>query len=172
MAGKGKTEKRNGKENLNALAALYTAALIVAALAIFVLPSFLVPMPSAMSPDFGAEQHITPSSPPPEPSGQSVSFLGMSIDMQDYFLMRLLLSVLNVALVVYLVFVYVKDYLKLRTAFTLGIVAFLFSFLLYALSTIPLHNLLGHYSIANIFSFVPMLFSALGLLIFAKISNE
>ena len=55
----------------------------------------------------------------------------------------------------------------------MGLVAFLFSFLMYAVANVPLlHLLLGSYGMAAMISFVPMLFSAIGLLIFAKLSNE
>ena len=82
-------------------------------------------------------------------------------------------SALNVVLAIYLLFTYVRNYLNIRANFTLGIVAFLFSFLLYALLSFPLiHTALGPYGIASTLPFVPMLFSAIGLLIFARIGNE
>ncbi|MEM3399721.1 MAG: hypothetical protein QXP42_02730, partial [Candidatus Micrarchaeia archaeon] len=88
-------------------------------------------------------------------------------------LLRLLLATLNVILVICLLYIYVRDYIRLRSNFTLGLIAFLFSFLLYAISTIPLiHIILGPYVGPSIFSFIPLLFSAIGLIIFAKVSNE
>ncbi|MFH1470453.1 MAG: hypothetical protein ABIF01_01785, partial [Candidatus Micrarchaeota archaeon] len=73
----------------------------------------------------------------------------------------------------YLLYIHLKDYLAIRSGFTLGLVAFLFSFLLYALSSLPvIHVFFGRFGMASVFSFIPMLFSAIGLLVFAKLSNE
>ena len=93
--------------------------------------------------------------------------------LQNNISITLALSTVNVLLAIYLLYAYVKNYLGIKSSFTLGIVAFLFSFLLYALSSFPLiHMLLGPYGIASRLSFVPMLFSAIGLLIFAKLGSE
>jgi len=99
--------------------------------------------------------------------------------MQDdsYYSARLLLSGLNIALCAYLLFVYVRDYLELRSSFTIGLIGFLFAFLLYGLSSFPLlHSYLGYpmqgMGGLGAFALVPMLFSTVALLIFLKISLE
>ncbi|MDD5317440.1 MAG: hypothetical protein PHF51_01760 [Candidatus ainarchaeum sp.] len=142
-------------------AAVYTLALILAAFAVMSASSFLLPGLGARDWGGAGARGSTPPFGAPQP------------ELGDFFTLRLALSVLNVVLVVYLLFVYVKDYLRLKSSFTLGLVAFLFSFLMYALSSLPVvHMLLGPFGIANVFSFVPMLFSAIGLVIFVKLSNE
>ncbi|MFA6214678.1 MAG: hypothetical protein WC717_05375 [Candidatus Micrarchaeia archaeon] len=143
-------------------AMLYTALLIAAALAIIAASSYLIPSfgPGARGGMMGGRI----GAPPPEEIGAAI---------ENLYTLRFALSTLNVLIVLYLLFVHVRDYLRLKSSFTLGIVAFLFSFLLYAISTVPImHLLLGPYGVAAMISFVPMLFSAIGLLIFAKLSSE
>ena len=170
MAGRKKTEGKNAAKesakNLAAKAALYTLGLVVAAVAIIALSSLAMP-------GVGDFIHGGPSAFGGMMGGGEFRVAGMTLDTEDYFLIRVGLSVLNFVLVVYLIFVYVMDYIGLRSSFTLGIIAFLFSFLMYSLFTVPLlRDLLGPYGAAGALSFVPMLFSALGLLIFAKLSND
>ena len=156
-----KNEKKNANgSGLRAL--LYTAGLVVAALAIMVASSLLIPsfgpgMRGGMGGgEFGA--------PPPEEIGTAI---------ENSFAMRSVLSLFNVVIVIYLLYIHIKDYLRLKSSFTLGLIAFLASFLMYAIATVPLlHPLLGAYGRAAMISFVPMMFSAIGLLIFAKLSNE
>lgn len=158
MQGKEGNEK---KPAASMLAALFTLALIVGAVGLIVVSSILLP---------GLGRAIQPPGPgisgPPPPSEDLAPF-------ENNMSLILFLSLLNVGLAIYILYIYVKDYLSIRSSFTLGMVAFLFSFLLYALSSSPLmHTALGPYGIASTLSFVPMLFSALCLLIFAKLSSE
>jgi hypothetical protein len=161
-AAKNNGPKSNGS-HYTSRAALYTATLIAAALAILVLSSFILPR-LQMVEDL-REGLFSPWAGP-----QAVA--EMQAQLGSFFFLRLLLSAANIALLVYLLYVYVKDWLQLRTGFALGLVAFLFSFLLYALSTFPPVRLLSPFRGPDIFSFVPLLFSAIGLLIFVKLSNE
>lgn len=155
-------EMKGGKKTANGSgmrAALYTAGLIVAALAIIALSSLLIP---SCGP--GMRCGGGPGLRMPEEVGLAI---------ENSFALRFALSVFNVAIVIYLLYIHVKDYLRLKSSFTLGLIAFLFSFLMYAIATVPfMHALLGPYGRAAMISFVPMLFSAIGLLIFAKLSNE
>jgi hypothetical protein len=159
-------KKNNSKSKVanGCMAAAWTLALLVLAFAMIAASSFLLP-------SFGF-----PPKPPPDndipPRGLAVFEDRISVDMYNYFLLRFAFAAINVALLVYLLFIYVKDYMRLKAKFTLGIIAFLFSFLLYALSSLPLtHIVLGPYG-RGISTFVPMLFSAIGLLIFAKLGSE
>jgi magnesium-transporting ATPase (P-type) len=157
-----RTQEKNKGAKTNSLATIYTVALIIVAFAVILISSLLLPTMRIVG--------VQPEGTPPfmEEARRS-----SSTDLNSYFTLRIVLSVLNTILVVYLLFVYVRNYLVLKSSFTLGIVAFLFSFLLYALSSIPLvHMLFGPFRISEVFSFVPMLFSAIGLIIFAKLSNE
>ncbi len=165
MAGRKKTEPRPIARSTGARAALYTLGLIVAAIAIIAVSSALVPHVGQFVRERPGQALA--------PGEQEFPFIGMAIELEDYALLRLGLSLLNVALVMYLLYVYVSDYLTLKSGFTLGIIAVLFSFLMYALSTLqPLARLFWGFGGPSIFSFVPMLFSAVGLLIFAKLGNE
>jgi len=153
MAAKRKNEGSRGP-NRAGLAALYTVALIAAALGILALSSVLLPR-------FERELRGPPGAPSFPP------------DIGDYPLVRLALSAINILLVVYLLFIHVRDYLRLKSSFTLGLVVFLFSFLLYALSSFPgVHMLVGAGGRAAFLSFVPMIFTTIGLLVFAKLSSE
>ncbi|MCL6089157.1 MAG: hypothetical protein M1530_03265 [Candidatus Marsarchaeota archaeon] len=147
-------------------ALLYTGGLIIAAMAILYLSSVLLPQLKFIEDLRSGELMLI--------SGPEGSFIiGPDISAYgSYFALRLLLSLANIALVIYLLFLYVRDYLHFRTSFALGIVAFLFSFLLYALASMPFIRFMGQSGFADIFSFVPLLFSGLGLVIFAKLSNE
>lgn len=161
IKGKGmKNEKKNANgSSLRAI--LYTAGLVVAALAIIAASSFLIPNfgPGMRGGMMGGEFRA-----PPEEVGRA---------LDSFTDMRSALAVFNIIIVIYLLYMHIKDYLRLKSSFTLGLVAFLASFLMYAISTLPeMHLLLGSYGRAAMISFVPMLFSAIGLLIFAKLSNE
>ena len=156
---------KNKDTNTDNLATLYTTALIILAFAVIIISSFLLPGIQAVGMR-ESEGRINLGS-------ANVTNSHVFADLNSYFTIRLILSIFNTLLVVYLLFLYVRNYLILRSGFSLGIVAFLFSFLLYALSEIPLvHGIFGPFGIAGVFSFVPMLFSAIGLIIFAKLGSE
>lgn len=148
-------------------AVVLTGGLIVAAFGILLLSTYILPQLKFL------EDVRSGDIPMSYISGGRLVFVP-DAETLTYFALRLVLSILNLALVVYLLYSYTKDYLRLRTSFSLGIVAFLFSFLLYALSSLPLMHTLfgGPRGYAGVFSFVPLLFSALGLALFAKLSNE
>jgi len=155
-------EMKGGKNAANGSgmrAIIYTLGLIVAALAIIVASSMLIP---SCGP--GMRCGGGPGAPPPEDIGNAI---------ENLFAMRFVFSLFNAIIVIYLLYIHIKDYLRLRSTFTLGLIAFLASFLMYAISTVPaMHLLLGANGRAAMISFVPMMFSAIGLLIFAKLSNE
>ncbi|MCX6777102.1 MAG: hypothetical protein NTY73_04015 [Candidatus Micrarchaeota archaeon] len=162
---KEKKQEKNKGAGDNGRAALYTTALIIAAFAVMIISSFLLPSVQFVG---MKEAEGRPNMGPGAMGGSQTS-----IDLNSYFTLRFALSILNTLLVVYLLFMYVRNYLVLKSNFTLGLIAFLFSFLLYALSSIPfVHTLFGPFGIGGVFSFIPMLFSAIGLVIFVKLSNE
>lgn len=158
-----KKPAKNGEGKNKKLALLWTVALMLTALLIMAGSASLLPGVGRFIPDSDVQRGIggfvgAPAPPPAE--------------IGEYLALRFVLSALNILLVAYLLYVYVKDYMRLRSNFTLGLVAFLFSFLLYAVSSLPLFYMLSMRSFASAFSFIPMLFSAIGLLIFVKLSNE
>lgn len=162
-----KEREKQGSKNARTdnLSVVYTTILIIAAFAVIIISSFLLPEVQVVG--------MRESEGRSNWGGAEVANNPGFADLNSYLTLRLVLSIFNMLLVVYLLFVYVRNYLILKSNFTLGIIAFLFSFLLYALSSMPLvHGLFGPFGIAGVFSFVPMLFSAIGLIIFAKLSNE
>jgi len=165
MAEKNKGKPVGASQNVGVLAVLYTLGILAVALGVIFVSPFLPPSVGVHVPDApGSIQAMQPGGDGFPPSNRL---------FEDSFIIRLVLSALNVVLVIYLLFVYIKDYLRLKSRFTLGIIAFLASFLLYALSTMPiLHLFIGRFGIAGVFSFIPMLFTAIGLIILAKLSNE
>lgn len=155
--------ERNNKSPLEMKALTFTALLLVAAFAVILLSSFFIPQININDRPSGVFAPL--GRPEMAPVAQD--------ELSGYFTVRLVLSGANLLLAIYLLFTYVKDYLRYRTNFELGLIAFLFSFMLYALSSFPLvHNLFGFGGIGGVFSFIPLLFSAIGLIIFVKLSNE
>jgi len=159
-------EKRvKNDTRIDSLATLYTTALIILAFMVIIISSFLLPEVQVVG--------MRESEGRMDSGRAGMRDNPAFADLNSYFTLRLVLSIFNMLLVVYLLFVYVRNYLLLKSNFTLGIIAFLFSFLLYALSSIPVvHGFFSPFGIGGVFSFVPMLFSAVGLIIFAKLSNE
>ncbi len=158
-----KAEKAKGKNNAGPTgkAILYTLGLIALAFAVILISSFFIPDVMRV--------RVRPPPMEAEPTPEGI-LVGL---MDTGFALKIALSMLNVLLILYLIYIHTKDYLALRSNFTLGLVAFLFSFLLYALSSLPIVQIFfWRFGRAEIFSFVPMLFSAIGLIIFAKLSNE
>jgi hypothetical protein len=152
-------KKGNRPEQFDAKPALYTIALIAAALGLIVVSSLLLP---GIGRAFRGPESLEHAPPPGDVSM-----------FENNFALSLFFSLLNVGLAIYILFIYVKDYLAVRSSFTLGMVVFVFSFLLYAISSLPLvHMVLGPYGAASRLSVVPMVFSAICLAIFAKLSSE
>lgn len=143
-----------------AFSAFLTLSLIISAVAIVFLSSFIFPpLVNHQEPDEFISFPERPMGPP--------------LEVTNAYFIRFALTLLNILILIYLIYIYVQDYLLLKSNFTLGLVAFLFSFLLYALSSLPLvHSLFRGFGVSGMFSFVPLLFSGIGLLIFAKLSNE
>lgn len=160
-----KTQVKNECKGAEVLALVYTLILIFAAFAVIIIFSFL--LPGVQMVGMRASEGRMNFSGAGGPGNSAFA------DLNSYFSVRLVLSLFNLMLAAYLLFVYIRNYLTVKSNFTLGIIAFLFSFLLYALSSIPLvHGLFGPFGISAVFSFVPMLFSAIGLVIFAKLGSE
>lgn len=101
---------------------------------------------------------------------------GMMMQNDEWFNARVFASFANLLLIAYLFFIYLKDYLELRSRFTLGILAFLlvFSFYAFVSNPIVLFNLgirLGPGG-GGPFAFASMIFTGLALLVLAWISDQ
>src|SRR3989339_158838 len=77
-------------------------------------------------------------------------------DMQATFVITSTLSLFMLILSIYLIFTYLKDYLELKSPFTLGILLMIISFMLFALSSMPfIHNFFGVLGRPGLFSIIP-----------------
>lgn len=85
-----------------------------------------------------------------------------------YLLLSALLTLAVLGMSVYLIYLYLQDYLRIRTTFTLGLLLVAASFMMYGLTSNPLlHSLFGLGPNAGIFGIIPSAFMvvALGLLL-------
>ena len=93
--------------------------------------------------------------------------------MQNYFLLNSTLAFAALCLSIYLMFIYLKDYLKLKSKFTLGILLAIFSFMLFAITSTPLlHMLFGMYGRMGLSSLTPLLFATIALAVLAWTSSK
>lgn len=90
-----------------------------------------------------------------------------------FFITANFLSLTTFLLSAYLTFVYLKDYLELRSRFTFGILLVIISLMMFALTSNPfVHVLLAVYGVRGIFPAVPYLFATIALAILAWISSK
>ncbi|MBN2122293.1 hypothetical protein JW721_04545 [Candidatus Micrarchaeota archaeon] len=93
--------------------------------------------------------------------------------MQSFFTITTILSSAMFLVSVYLLYIYLKDYLELRSGFTLGILLAVASFLLFSITSNPiLHMVFGIFGKEGIFSIIPMIFATLSLIILAWVSSR
>jgi hypothetical protein len=92
---------------------------------------------------------------------------------QHVFLLHAFLSVAMLFLSFYLFFIYLKDYLQLKSGFTLGLLLAVFSFMLFAVAANPLlHVFFGVYGRDGLFQSVPYLFATISLGILVYVSSK
>lgn len=91
----------------------------------------------------------------------------------NYAIIYIIFSFAMLFLSVYLTYIYLKDYLELRSKFTLGILLAVVSFMIFAISSNPLlHQLIGIYGKTATFTLIPPLFATISLAILAWISSK
>ncbi len=74
---------------------------------------------------------------------------------------------------VFLTFVYLRDYLELKSGFTFGLLMAVVSFMLFAITSMPLLQwFLGIYGRPGMFSIIPYVFAAISLAILAWLSSK
>lgn len=140
---KAKNEKKNGN-GFSSKALIGTVLIVAGALGSFMLFDSLVPFRRGM-PDM----------------------------MQDVFMLLGSLSFLIIAFSVVLIYTYLKDYLELRSSFTLALLLAIVSFLMLGISSNPMvQSFFGAYGRPGFFMIMPYLFAALSLGILAWISNR
>jgi hypothetical protein len=92
---------------------------------------------------------------------------------QEVFLIHAALSFAMLLLSLYLFFIYLKDYLLLKSSFTLGLMLAIFSFMLFAVTANPLlHMFFGVYGRGGIFPLIPYLFATTSLAILVYVSSK
>jgi len=93
---------------------------------------------------------------------QYLSFVG---DMELFYKAKTILSAINATLLVFLLATYIDMYSKLRSEFTLGLIIFSLTLLLYALSSNPLLQWLFGFRAFGLgpFAMLPDLFTTLAL---------
>ncbi|MBI5225473.1 hypothetical protein HY989_06400 [Candidatus Micrarchaeota archaeon] len=101
---------------------------------------------------------------------------GMMMHEDEWFTARIFASFANLLLIAYLFYVYLKDYMELRSKFTLGLLAFLFAFSFHAFISNPLvlFNLGIRFGAGGggPFAFASMMFTGFALLVLAWISEQ
>lgn len=132
-----------GKKDYTAAAALGTFGIIAASILMIVATNLLFPFWRG-------------------PISDMLMFLAMNA-----------VSMLMLALSVFLTFVYLRDYLELRSGFTFGILMAVISFMLFAITSTPLlHWFMGIYGRTGMFSMVPYVFATISLAILAWLSSK
>ncbi|MEM3555523.1 MAG: hypothetical protein QXF56_02300 [Candidatus Micrarchaeia archaeon] len=100
-------------------------------------------------------------------------FRRQSVDENIFFLFGNFFSLATFVLSLYLTFIYLKDYLELRSRFTLGVLLVIISLMMFALTSNPfIHVIFAVYGIRGIFPMVPYLFATIALAILAWISSS
>lgn len=146
---KTKAKGKNGKNNYTVKAAGLTLLIVAFCIGIFLFANMLTPFR-------GLE------------SREEVREI-----MQSYFLITAMLSSIMLVIAIYLVFTYLKDYLELKSSFTLGILLAVVSFMLFAITANPfLHMVLGIFGDPGLFSIIPLVFATISLAILAWVSSR
>jgi hypothetical protein len=101
-------------------------------------------------------------------------FRRQPLDENRFFIMGNFFSLATFLLSLYLTFIYLKDYLELRSRFTLGVLLVIISLMMFALTSSPfIHMLFAVYGLRVMLSMVvPYLFATVALAILAWISSS
>jgi hypothetical protein len=93
--------------------------------------------------------------------------------LQSGFFLTAAMSSIMLVLSVYLVYTYVKDYVELKSGFTLGVLSAVVAFMFFAITSNPLlQHFLGVYGKGGLFQMIPLFFAMLSLAILAWVSSK
>lgn len=93
--------------------------------------------------------------------------------MQNYAVVKGVISILTLALSMYLTFIYLKVYLEVKSKFALGILVSVFAFTLFALVSNPFIHLFIQLGRGSMFlSIIPMIFATIGMATLAWVSSK
>lgn len=149
MEKKEKGAKKNGKNNYGFKAAAGTVLILALCVGIFFIADALSPLRN----------------------------LGTREEFRDVMMnMSILVGTLSTLMVIvcaYLVFVYLKDYLELKSSFTLGILAAVVSLMIFAITVNPFFHLFFRMGAdPGMFTLVPYVFATVALFILAWVSSR
>lgn len=162
-------EKLENRNNYTAMAAAGTILVLIFAVGMFLVINHLMPF-KQMEPPSTFENNSPPTFPRARGSGNA-TFESDSI--RTIFLVHTLLSAAMLLLSIYLLFIYLRDYLQLKSKFTLGLVFAVFSFMLFAITANPLLMVfLGVYGGRGPFTIIPYVFATIALGILVYVSSK
>lgn len=103
--------------------------------------------------------------PPPAPFGPRPNYPPAPGDIELYYTVKVVLTTINAALLVFLLAAYLDVYRKIRSPFTIGLMVFSLVLLLYALSSNPLlQRVFGFHAFGlGPFAMLPDLFTFVAL---------
>jgi hypothetical protein len=140
------TKKGN---NIAAKAAIGTLIILVISMSIFFIGNMAIPFR-----DFGSREEVREI-------------------MMNSMIITSIISLAMLVLSIYLIFIYLKDYLELKSKFTLGILFAVISFMLFAITSNPMfHVFFGLFGKEGIFNLIPLVFATISLAILAWISSR
>ena len=158
------TKKEKGKNNLALKAGMGTVLIVLLAIGILL----AVNMAFAFR---DIDQRI--GHEVPAPGGELPSAMPFNQSMDPFFMVSTAISSVMLLLSIYLVYTYLKDYMELKSHFTLGVLSAVIAFMLFALTSNPLlHFFLGVYGRFGIFQMVPYVFATISLAILAWVSSK
>ncbi len=92
---------------------------------------------------------------------------------QDFFYVHTIVLFLMLALSLYLFYIYLRDYIQLKSKFTFGLLLAIFSMMMFAIAANPvLHVFFGIYGRSGLFTLVPYLFATISLAILVYVSSK
>jgi len=92
--------------------------------------------------------------------------------VDNYMMIANIITLAMLMLSIYLIFIYLKDYLELKSKFTLGILFAVISFMLFAVTSNPMFHQFFGVGKAGVFMLVPYIFATISLAILAWISSK
>lgn len=156
------TKKGKEKNNIGLKAAFGTLLIVLLSVGIL----FAANMAFAFRDMGRGMEHVAP-----EGTAPSEGFTPPSPD--PFFIIGTVTSSLMLLLSIYLVYTYLKDYMELKSKFTLGVLSAVIAFMLFAITSNPLlHFFFGVYGRFGVFQMIPYVFATVSLAILAWVSSK
>jgi hypothetical protein len=117
---------------------------------------------------FAAVNLPIPGRPPPP--GQGMIKIPSPDELRTYFMVRTVISTVNAGLVIYLLIIYIGIYLKTKARFTVGLIIFSVTLLLYAITSNPFMHVMFRPYTLSIFDALPELFTTIAVVVLLYLS--